>query len=81
MWTHPHGFGPAVRAEVSTSRWSGTMAGMSDPIEETHDAAMEDAARSLAKALEDPEIAATFRGVQEHLGSFTFDPVGTLDED
>ena len=34
----------------------------------------------FAKALEDPEIAATFRGVQEHLGSFTFDPVGTLDE-
>lgn len=53
---------------------------MTDPIEQTQDAAMEDAARSLAKALEDPEIAATFRGVQEHLGSFTFDPVGTLDE-
>ncbi len=55
--------------------------GMSDPIEETNDAAMQDAVRSLEKALEDPEIAATFRGVQEHLGSFTFDPVGTLDED
>lgn len=53
---------------------------MTDPIEPTNDAAMQDAVRSLEKALEDPEIAATFRGVQEHLGSFTFDPVGTLDE-
>ncbi len=54
---------------------------MSDPIEETTDVRTQEALRSLEKALEDPEIAEAFRGVQQHLGSFTFDPVGTLDED
>lgn len=54
---------------------------MSEPTQESTDARTEEALRSLAQALEDPEIAAAFRGVQEHLGSFTFDPVGTLDED
>lgn len=54
---------------------------MTDPVEETTDARTQDALRSLEKALQDPEIAQAFRGVQRHLGSFTFDPVGTLDED
>lgn len=54
---------------------------MADPVEDTSDARTEEALRSLAQALEDPEIAEAFRGVQRHLGSFTFDPVGTLDED
>lgn len=54
---------------------------MPEPIQETDDAATQDALRSLEKALEDPEIAADLRDVLRHLGSFTFDPVGTLDED
>ncbi|EFQ83754.1 hypothetical protein HMPREF0063_11417 [Aeromicrobium marinum DSM 15272] len=54
---------------------------MDEPVEETTDAATEDALRSLERALRDPEIADAFRGVQQHLGSFVFDPVGTLDED
>lgn len=54
---------------------------MTDPVEETTDARTQDALRSLEKALQDPEVAETFRGVRRHLGSFTFDPVGTLDED
>ncbi|GAA1739097.1 hypothetical protein [Aeromicrobium alkaliterrae] len=53
---------------------------MTNPIDPTSDAATQDAVRALEKALEDPEIAEAVRGVREHLGSFTFDPVGTLDE-
>lgn len=54
---------------------------MTDRVEPTSDAQTQDALRSLEQALQDPEIAEVFRGVQRHLGSFTFDPVGTLDED
>jgi hypothetical protein len=54
---------------------------MDEPVEETSDARTQEALRSLEQALQDPEIAEAFRGVQRHLGSFTFDPVGTLDED
>lgn len=54
---------------------------MADHVEETNDAAVQDALRSLEQALQDPEIAEVFHGVRRHLGSFVFDPVGTLDED
>ena len=54
---------------------------MNEPTQETNDAAMQDAVRQLEEALQDPEIAQTFHDVRRHLGSFTFDPVGTLDED
>ncbi len=54
---------------------------MNDPVEETTDLRTQEALRSLERAMQDPEIAEAFRGVQQHLGSFTFDPVGTLDED
>lgn len=53
---------------------------MTEPTQETNDAAMQDAARQFEEALQDPEIASTFQEVRRHLGSFTFDPVGTLDE-
>lgn len=56
------------------------MALMDESIDKNSDAALDDAARELEKALEDPQIAEALRGVREHLGSFTFDPVGTLDE-
>ena len=54
---------------------------MNEPTQETNDAAMQDAVRQLQEALQDPEIAQTFQDVRRHLGSFTFDPVGTLDKD
>lgn len=54
---------------------------MNEPIQDTSDAHTEDALKALAAALEDPDMAAMMRDVRRHLGSFTFDPVGTLDED
>ena len=54
---------------------------MSGPAEETSDARTQDAVRATEEALRDPEVAEALRGVLQHLGSFTFDPVGTLDED
>lgn len=52
---------------------------MAETPTETTDAQTDDAVRKLQEALTDPEIAEAFRGVRQHLGSFTFDPVGTLD--
>lgn len=53
---------------------------MNDPVEESSDARTQDAARRVEQALQDPEVAEPLRDVLRHLGSFTFDPVGTLDE-
>ncbi len=54
---------------------------MTDPVSPTTDAEMIAAERRLRAALEDPEVASPLGDVLRHLGSFTFDPVGTLDED
>lgn len=54
---------------------------MSGPVEESSDARTQDAVRRTEEALQDPEVSGPLREVLQHLGSFTFDPVGTLDED
>lgn len=54
---------------------------MSGSVEEGSDARTQDAVRRTEQALQDPEVAEPLREVLRHLSSFTFDPVGTLDED
>lgn len=54
---------------------------MTNRVPPTTDADMIAAERRLRAALDDPEVAEPLADVLRHLGSFTFDPVGTLTED